>query len=199
MTFSELLTPRLVLRRLRLSDCAATFAYRSDPHVSRFQTWEPRSVEEIRSFVEGLLNLEPDTPETWFQLAITLRESGLLIGDCGLHFPAGEAHQAEVGITLAPGHQGQGYATEALNAVLDYLFLSLGKHRVFASVDPRNRASIALLERVGMRKEAHLRESVWWKGEWADDLVFAVLEGEWRARRAVAGRPFQGSTAPAVF
>ena len=122
-----------------------------------------------------------------------------MIGDCGLHFPPGEPHQAEVGITLAPGHQGQGYATEALNAVLDYLFLSLGKHRVFASVDPRNRASIALLERVGMRKEAHLRESVWWKGEWADDLVFAVLEGEWRARRSVAGRPFQGSTAPAVF
>jgi RimJ/RimL family protein N-acetyltransferase len=185
MTFSELLTPRLVLRRLRLSDCAAMFAVRSDPRVSRFQMWEPRSVEEIQSFVEGLQDLEPDMPGTWFQIAITLRHSGLLIGDCGLHFPPGEAHQAEVGITLAPDHQGQGYATEALNAALDYLFLSLGKHRVFASVDPRNRASIALLEWVGMRKEAHFRESVWCKGEWADDLVFAVLEGEWRARRSV--------------
>jgi RimJ/RimL family protein N-acetyltransferase len=191
MTFSELVTPRLVLRRLCLSDCAAMFAYRSDSRVSRFQMWEPRSVEEIQSFVEGLLDLEPDTPGTWFQLAITLRDCGILVGDCGLHFPAGEAHQAEVGITLAPSHQGQGYATEALNAALDYLFLSLGKHRVFASVDPRNHASIALLERVGMRKEAHLRESVWCKGEWADDLVFAVLEGEWRARRAAgdAGDP----------
>jgi RimJ/RimL family protein N-acetyltransferase len=188
MTFSELLTPRLALRRLRLSDCAAVFAVRSDPHVSRFQLWEPRSVEEVRSFLEGLLDLEPDTPGTWFQLAITLQDSGLLIGDCGLHFPPGEPHQAEVGITLASDHQGQGYATEALSAVLDYLFLSLGKHRVFASVDPRNRASIALLERVGMRKEAHLRESVWCQGEWADDLVFAVLEREWRARRLVGDK-----------
>ncbi len=180
--FFELVTPRLVLRRLRLSDCAAMFEYRSDPNVSRFQMWEPRSVEEVRSFITGLSNVKPDTPGTWFQLAITLRESGLLVGDCGLRFPAEEIHQVEVGITLAPSHQGKGYATEALVAVLEYLFVSLTKHRVFASTDPRNHSSVALLERVGMQKEAHFRESLWFKNEWADDLVFAMLDREWKAR-----------------
>ena len=181
--FPNLTTARLVLRRLQPSDCAAVFAYRSHADVSRFQTWEPRSLDEVRSFVVGLADLEPDTPGTWFQLAITLRESGLLVGDCGLHFPADQAHQAEVGITLAPPHQGKGYATEAMEAVLEYLFNSLGKHRVFASADPQNLRSIALLQRVGMRQEAHFRESLWFKGRWADDLLFAMLDWEWCARR----------------
>ena len=179
---SELVTSRLVLRPLRLSDSAEVFAYRSDPEVARFQMWDPRDVKEVHSFIEDLRDLRPNTPDTWYQLAITLRESGLLIGDCGLHFPLKEPSQVEVGITLAPAHQRQGYATEALERVMEYLFVSLGKHRIYARVDPRNEASMALLERVGMRKEAHLRESVWNKGEWADDLIYAILEREWGSR-----------------
>ena len=88
----------------------------------------------------------------------------------------------EVGITLTRAYQGQGYATEAVEGVLDWLFVSLGKHRIHARVDPRNEASIALLERVGMRKEGHLRESVWTKGEWADDMIYAILGKEWSPR-----------------
>ena len=181
--FAELLTRRLALRQLCLSDVGAMFDYRSRPDVARFQTWEPQSLEQVRSFIASFLDLEPDTPGAWFQLAITLRESGLLIGDCGLHFPVGETRQAEVGITLSPAYQGQGYATEALEAVLDYLLVTLGKHRVCATVDPRNQPSVTLLKRVGMRQEAHLRESLWFKGAWADDLIFAVLEREWMSRK----------------
>jgi RimJ/RimL family protein N-acetyltransferase/uncharacterized damage-inducible protein DinB len=181
--FAELLTRRLALRQLYLSDVGAMFDYRSGPDVARFQTWEPQSQEQVRSFIASFLDLEPDTPGAWFQLAITLRESGLLIGDCGLHFPVGETRQAEVGITLSPAYQGQGYATEALRAVLDYLFITLGKHRVYATVDPRNLPSVALLKRVGLRQEAHLRESLWFKGAWADDLVFAILDREWIAQQ----------------
>lgn len=183
--FSELLTPRLVLRKLGLSDVGAMFDYRSRPDVCRFQMWEPQSVDEVRSLIASCQSLEPDTPGTWLQLAITLRGPGLLIGDCGLHLPAGETRQAEVGITLAPAHQDKGYATEALKAVLEYLLVTLGKHRVYASVDPRNQPCIALLKRVGMRQEAHLRESLWFKGEWADDLIFAVLDREWRSRKTL--------------
>jgi RimJ/RimL family protein N-acetyltransferase len=179
--FSELMTSRLVLKPLRLSDSAAVFAYRSDPVVARFQVWEPRDVREVHSFIAGLQGLELGTPGTWYQLAITLRESGVLIGDCGLHFPLEEPKQVEVGITLAPAHQRRGYATEALEGVIAYLFVNLDKHRVVARVDPRNEASIALLERVGMRKEGHFRESVWVKGEWADDVIYAILEKEWRS------------------
>jgi RimJ/RimL family protein N-acetyltransferase len=151
------------------------YAYRSDPRVAAFQIWEPESEDEVREVIQNLQAAEFDTPDTWYQLAITLKEGGALIGDLGLHFPPGEPGQVEVGISLAPGHQGQGHATEALQAVIEYLFAALGKHRVYARVDPDNTASLALMERVGMREEGHLRESVWIKGEWVDDVIYAIL------------------------
>lgn len=178
----ELRTPRLVLRRLRPGDAVAVFAYRSDPHVARYQTWEPADVADVRAFVERLQGLAPDSPGTWFQFGIALQESGRLIGDCGLHFPQDEPRQAELGVTLAPAHQGLGYATETLQALLGYAFEELAKHRVYARVDPRNVASRALMTRVGMREEGHLRESVWHEEQWADDVIYAMLDWEWRAR-----------------
>ena len=178
--FDDIITSRLVLRKLNLADSEALFRYRTDPDVSRYQNWKPLTIEDARQFVETLANLEPDTPGSWFQLAITMRETGELIGDCGIHFPVEETRQAEIGITLAPAYQGKGYALEALVAVLDFLFVTLRKHRVVASVDPGNQPSIALLERLGMRKEAHFRESLWFKGAWADDVIYAILEREWR-------------------
>jgi RimJ/RimL family protein N-acetyltransferase len=178
--FDELLTERLRLRRLAPGDEAAVFGYRTDPEVSRYQLWVPGDVAEVRRFLDELAHLEPDTPGTWFQLGIVRRADGVLLGDCGMRFPLDDRAQAEIGITLAPAHQGHGYARETLRAVLDYLFVGLGKHRVFGSVDPRNAPSIALLDRLGFRRETHLRESVRVRGEWADDLVYAILAREWR-------------------
>jgi RimJ/RimL family protein N-acetyltransferase len=163
------------------SDAEPLFAYRSDPSVAKFQSWGCNSIEQCREFVDSLKDLNPDTPDTWFQLGLVHRTSNKLIGDCGLHFFGNEPRQTEVGITLAHSHQGNGYATEALHAVLDYLFINLAKHRVFASVDPRNFAAISLFERIGMRKEAHFVESLWEKDEWVDDVIFALLRREWLA------------------
>lgn len=182
MTFVPLQTARLLLRPLRIDDVEAVHAYRSDPEVCRFQAWEPSSRSAVEEMIRSGIAAEPDLPGTWFQLAICRRPDGPLLGDCGLHFPAGEPQQAEVGITLAPPHQGHGYAAETLSAVFAYLFDTLGKHRIYGSVDPENRASIRLLERMGMRREAHFVESLWFKGRWADDLVFALLDREWRSR-----------------
>ena len=74
---------------------------------------------------------------------------------------------------------GKGYATEALRAMVDYLFANLGKHRIVASVDPRNTPSIRLIERLGFRKEAHFKESYYLRGEWVDDIIYAMLRTEW--------------------
>lgn len=178
-------TPRLLLRRLELADAAALFAYRSAPEVLRFQLWEPQDVAAVRAFIADLLVLELATPGSWYQLAITLRESKTLIGDLGLHFPLDEPQQAEIGITLAPAWQGQGYATEALTAALAYLFDTLECHRVYARADARNRASIALLERVGMRREGYLHESTLARGEWTDDVLYAILALEWQERSSL--------------
>jgi RimJ/RimL family protein N-acetyltransferase len=148
---------------------------------------EPDSIEQTRTFIDNTSSIEPDTPDTWFQLALTHRASDQLIGDCGIHFSSSEPWQAEVGITVARSHHRQGYASEAVHHLLQFLFTALGKHRIFASVDPRNSAAIALFSRVGMRKEGHFVESLWWKGEWVDDVVFAILDREWRARQELRG------------
>ena len=93
-----------------------------------------------------------------------------------------EPRQAEVGFTLAPAHQGKGYGTEALRALLGYAFGTLELHRVVAVTDALNEPAAALLERVGMRREAHFLENVFFKGAWGSELLFAMLDREWAAR-----------------
>jgi RimJ/RimL family protein N-acetyltransferase len=187
-------TRRLCLRSIRLEDATDVARYRSDPEVARFQTWEPKDVAEVMAFVRSQLMLQPNMPGSWYQLTVVKRLEGTVIGDCGLHFPDHETDQAEVGITLDRAYHRQGYATEALAAVLSYLFEDLGKHRVYARVDPRNQASIALLERLGMRYEGRLRETVRLRGEWADDLMYAILAHEGRPREAEA--PHRSGSSP---
>jgi RimJ/RimL family protein N-acetyltransferase len=182
MADTSIATERLVLSRLLPADAPRMFAYRADLEVSRFQSWLPASLEEVQRFIDGLQSVSFDTPGTWYQFGIRLKDSGLLVGDAGVHFPADEPRQAEIGITVTPDHQGLGIGTEAVRGLLNRLFTPPAKHRVFGSVDPRNQASVALLARVGMRQEAHFRQSLWLRGEWVDDLVFAILESEWTAQ-----------------
>lgn len=178
----EIVTGRLILSRLSAADSVALFSYRRLPEVSRYQNWEPQSLGDAAEFIDGLATVEFDTPGTWFQFGIRLRESGDLVGDFGVHFLE-DGQQAEIGVTLAPEWQGLGLGSEALIAVLDCLFGPMGKHRVVASVDPRNTPSVTLMRRVGMRQEAHFRQSLRFKGEWVDDVVFAALGPEWLERR----------------
>jgi RimJ/RimL family protein N-acetyltransferase len=108
--------------------------------------------------------------------------SKLLIGDIGIHFleTDSENKQVEIGYTLDKEFRGNGYATEALTMIIDYLINSLSKHRIIASIDPLNVDSIKLVERLGFRKEAHFVESLFFHGKWVDDLVYALLAREWK-------------------
>ncbi|MCG7850970.1 MAG: GNAT family N-acetyltransferase [Methanosarcinaceae archaeon] len=178
----EFRTQRLKLTPLVASDAAAMFEYRSDSEVCRYQSFEPGSLGDVEEFIGSLQSNAFDTAGTWFQFAICLQESGQLIGDFGTHFGADDPRQVEIGFTVSPAYQGHGYGTEAVMGVLDYILGPLKKHRVFASVDPRNVRSVALLKRVGMRQEAHFLKSLWFKGEWVDDIVFGILESEWKSR-----------------
>ncbi len=177
----DVVTERLLLRRLRPDDAETMFAYRSDPEIMRYQGWDPESLAGVREFIADNAREEPFAPGSWRQFAIAVRSTGELAGDCGVHVPYDKPEQAEFGITVAPAFQRQGYAAEALRALLRLTFDTLGKHRVFASVDPRNAPSIALFERAGFRKEAHHVESLWLMGEWVDDVIVAMLAREWRA------------------
>lgn len=182
----QIVTAKLRIDDLRREDAPALFAYRSDPEVARYQGWKPAALADAERFIEAQLHVAPDTAGTWWQRAIRLRDDGALIGDLGLHFV--DADTVEFGISLAPARQHHGYARDALELALDFAFGGLRKHRVIASVDPRNAACVRLLEGLGLRREAHFRASLRDGDGWADDLVFAMLESEWLAPADAEGR-----------
>jgi len=182
--FLERRTARLLIRRFCSEDVPSFAAYRSDPSVARFQGWDvPYSIDDADAFVAGLVGAHPDTPGEWFQFAVVECASGSLIGDVAALVDADDARLATVGVTFAASAQGQGYATESVAWLLDYLLVEREKHRVAAVCDARNSDAQKLLERLGMRREALHHQSAWWKGEWTDEWVFAILRSEWLASR----------------
>jgi RimJ/RimL family protein N-acetyltransferase len=187
-----LVSPRLVLRPLRLEDAGAIVAYRSLPAVARFQSWESFGPDEAAQLVADQARVAPNTAGTWLQLALVLSESELVIGDCGIHFRGDDPRQVELGITLAPSYQGCGFAAEALGRVLAYVFDSLGKHRASAVTDTENLAAATLFQRLGFRQEAQNIDHVWFKGRWGSEFLFAMLKQEWNARCTSAATPDRG-------
>jgi RimJ/RimL family protein N-acetyltransferase len=180
--FAGLLAGRVELRRFRPGDAAAFAEYRSVAEVARYQSWDaPYPLAAAEDFVRDMMTRHPDTPGEWFQFAVALRATGELIGDCAAGPHDDDERQAEIGFTIAPGYQGRGFATEAARTLLGYLFGTRRKHRVVAYCDARNDASAGVLRRLGMRQEGHLLESTRAKGEWTDDLAFALLDREWAA------------------
>ena len=178
----EIATKRLVLRPLQLDDAPAFAAYRSDPDVSRYQSWDTTyaltDAERLVTLQEGVALGDPGA---WLQLAAVDRVSGALCGDCAVRVATDQPQTAEVGVTFAPATQGSGLATEALGAVVTRLFEDHGLHRVFAQADDRNLPVHRLLERLGFRREARLVEADWFKGEWTTLRIYACLRREWRA------------------
>lgn len=173
-------SPRLVLRRFQIKDIATFHAYRSDPEVAKFQSWENYQYEEAEDFVQKQIAHEPNQAGSWFQFAVALKDTNQLIGDCALHTLLDEPRIVEIGFTVSQDYQGKGYATEAINALLKYIFVSLDKHKVIAFSDVRNHKSIAVLERVGMRREGHLLQNYLSKGQWIDEYQYAMLKSEFR-------------------
>jgi len=188
--FHSIRTDRLILRRFSIDDIESFVAYRSDPVVAQYQSWDPPFTQaQAQTFVDALAATNPDTPGKWFQFAVVEASSGAHIGDLAALVDEADPRLATIGFTLARSAHGSGYATEAATGLMDYLFVARHKHRVAADCDIRNAPSIAVLERLGMRREAHHRESAWWKGEWTDELVYATLAKEWTSRsRAVSVR-----------
>ncbi len=175
----KLETKRLLFRPISLEDKSEIFKYRSDAETNKYQGWIPKSIHDVKIFIDKISN-QINEPETWFQFVIIERETQKIIGDLGIHFFDSENKQAEIGCTLNKDFQNKGYATESLKRVIDFLFKDLKKHRIITSVDPDNKNSIRLVERIGFRKEAHFVESILINGEWVDDLIYALIEKDWK-------------------
>jgi RimJ/RimL family protein N-acetyltransferase len=182
-----LFTRRLTLRRFADSDVDVFRAYRNDRGVARFQDWDGCSLEEAVDIVRTHGGRAIAVPGQWLQIAIARTHDNGLIGDCAVKLHAADPMQATIGFTLAPTYQRQGFGTEALSRLLEHLFADMALHRVVADTDALNLPAARLLERLGMRREGHLRRSLWFKGRWADEYLYAILQDEWRAHRCRAG------------
>ena len=181
--FTEpLTTERLSLRPVTPDDIDAMHAYHSLEEVARYELFEPRDREAVAAKVEkwkDATRLEIDGD--YIQFAIIRTDTSQLIGELYFSLKSVVNQNAEIGWTLHPAHQGNGYATEAARAVLSLAFDTLRVHRVSAELDPRNDASVRLCARLGMRHEAHHVEDLWFKGEWGDTDFYAILDREWRS------------------
>ncbi|TFB49908.1 GNAT family N-acetyltransferase [Cryobacterium tagatosivorans] len=181
-------TDRLLLRPLTEADADDVYSYQSLPEAVRYLPWPLRDREESREHTlkrAGFTRLAADKDA--IILAAELLgpdgEPGPVIGDLSIFLQSAVNAQVSIGWVFHPVRHGRGYATEAARAVLEFAFTDVGAHRVFAEVDPRNMASVALCLRLGMRLEALFLENEIFKGEWSDLSVYAILEREWGAGR----------------
>lgn len=176
-TFTDLVTPRLLLRALSLDDVQAVFALRSDPVAMRYV---PRplatSLDEAAAHIENILDEQRLNRSV--QWAITLHGDPKMVGIIGFWRMQKEHDRGELGYMLLPVFWGAGIITEAIRAVVDHAFANLNFHSIEAVVDPNNPASMKVLEKNGFRREAWFRENFLWNGEYLDSVVYGLLKQE---------------------
>lgn len=159
-------------------------AYADDAEVGRYLV---RGAEQLRAEPELALAEAERVPRTEYGLAVVRRPSGEVIGSAEVYVESMRHHRAEIGYVLRRDMWGQGLATEVAALLLRFSFADLGLHRVFATCDPANRASVRVLEKIGMRCEGNLLHQLLADdGSWRDALVYAAVApdpGAMSARR----------------
>ncbi|SDW15235.1 GNAT family N-acetyltransferase [Paenibacillus sp. CF384] len=169
-------TNRLIIREFKASDLEAVHAYASDPLVCTHTIWGPNTIEDTQNYLQSVIDMQNQQPRLDYEFAVVLKESGELIGGCGLHI--GNPLQAELGYCFNRAFWGKGYATEAAAALLQLGFREHGLHRMYATCRPDNLGSATVLQRIGMKFEGHLREHMRHKGKWYDSYQYSILEDE---------------------
>ena len=177
-------TERLCLRPFTRGDVDAVYAYRQREDVARHLFDGPMTHESVVEAVAmrvGQDGLHEDGSKIF--LAVELKPDHTVIGELSLILRNETARQGEIGYIFHPDHHGRGYATEAARLLLEMGFAGAGLHRIYARCAAANTPSWRVMERLGMRREAHFREHAMSKGAWDEELIYAILEDEWRDRR----------------
>jgi RimJ/RimL family protein N-acetyltransferase len=186
----QLETERLILRDFVIDDAGALAACRQGEDFWRYYEPEKDIAAYARGHVEMFVAWQSESPRRLFQLAVVLKDSRRLIGSCGIRqrpqvsYGVSSPSEADIGYELGPEHWGQGYATEAANAMLEFGFGELKLHRVWSICLAENEASWRVMERAGLRREGLLQGNVWLRDRWWDTLVYAITADEWRVRNA---------------
>ena len=177
-------TERLILRPFEPGDLDDLHAYQSRPDVARYLMWDARNRSQAAESLNRKLQQRAISAEGQsLVLAAVYRETGRVIGEVMLVWLSREHQQGEIGFVFNPGYHGRGLASEAARVVLGLGFGGLALHRIVGRCDARNHPSARLMERLGMRREAHFVHNEVFKGEWGDEVVYAILDSEWRASR----------------
>lgn len=172
-------TERLVLRSFRHGDEDDVLAYRRRADVVRYLPVEPMDDAAVCAYIDERLTATTIAADN-DRIILAVEYDGRVIGDVVVGVGPLADRQAEIGWVFNPDYHGRGLATEAARELLAMAFGELRMHRVWAQLDPRNLASARVCERLGMRLEAHFREDFWFKGEWGDTSVYALLADEWQ-------------------
>jgi RimJ/RimL family protein N-acetyltransferase len=170
----------ICLRRLQRTDAADILEYRSDLAVARWQYWEPLDGESVAVLLENQAHIQPGMIGVPLILAVEYERK--IVGDFGLTINVPEHLQGEASFNFHPSYTGRGLATRALPVVLGFGFLQLGLHRITAATFTDNERAWRLLERVGMRREAHFIHDGFVRGRWVDVYGYGMLADEWQAR-----------------
>jgi RimJ/RimL family protein N-acetyltransferase len=156
-------------------------AYASDLETVKYMDWGPNTESDTKEFTKRAIAFQSSKPRIQYELAITLRATGELIGGCGLEVRP-LRKEGVLGYCLNRAYWGKGYATEATQALLAFGFNKLALHRIIAMCDPMNVASNRVLEKAGMTLEGHLRKDFPIRGRWRDTMIYGILEREWSSR-----------------
>ena len=171
-------TPRLILREFRPDDWRRIFEYQSEPEYARFNSWNQRSIKDVKAFVERFVQWQSEIPRLRFQMAIIHRAEERLIGNCGIRGTAPFC-ETELGFELDRLYWHQGFATEAAHGILEFAFSNLQVQRVKAQCVTENVASAKVLRRLGMNYDKTERNSMWMKDKWWDTDQFSLTKEEW--------------------
>lgn len=175
----EIITERLIIRKLGLIDLNNFYTYRSNPDVTKYQGFDVMTIEQSRDFIKENSLKQFGEPDEWVQFAIEKIETGQLIGDCAIKLKEHQNKVAEIGITISHFEQRKGFAQEALWGIMSFLFDDYNVNRIQENVDAENSASLSLIKSLGFKQEGYFVENCFFKGKWSSEYQFAMLKVEW--------------------
>jgi len=181
-----LTTERLNIRALNSEDLERHYALFSDPEVVRYLYFGPFDRPAAQEHLARRSTVDLPIEGQWINFGVEVKDEGVLIGELAMGFISSTHAHYEVGYVFDSAYAGRGYATEGATMIVELAFSGLGAHRVSGRLDARNDPSARVLEKLGMRREAHFIENQFVKGEWTDELSYAILAPEWRARHGPA-------------
>jgi aminoglycoside 6'-N-acetyltransferase len=184
MTTLRIETERLILRPMQMEDVDDLLEYQSNPEIVRYIPWPPRTLEQVKTAAEDVVKtctFQLNEEKDYIVFVWELKSSGKVIGQSNMALFSKENKCANIGWVTHQDFQRQGYAFEATKALLKFAFQNFDLHRVIADIDTRVPKSAALAEKLGMRREATFLDGEFFKGEWCDMWLYAILKREFQA------------------